>query len=236
MMIISPYGECLAISDTELDHDCEVNLEKEGYKCFRIELDNKPVTLVQLRNIDAVKAEEILPPLREELTPSAPNGPSINYALGPQYRWSAIEDEYLVRLYNENLNRHQVAAKFTSEFPKRTAKAVELRLYKLSKTGRIPAKRLSRSEASPQVEVNQEGSSMTFEINSEDLSLNARSTVIEKLQCQLVMQALQVKEQNGEITIPKRLMEHYANALLEDDEKFRLLFREKAKKLLEVIK
>jgi hypothetical protein len=77
---------------------------------------------------------------------------------------------------------------------------------------------------------------MTDERNSEDLTLNTRSTVMEKLQCQLVMQALQVKEQNGEITIPKRLMEHYANALLEDDEKFRLLFREKAKKLLEVIK
>jgi hypothetical protein len=50
------------------------------------------------------------------------------------------------------------------------------------------------------------------------------------------MQTLQVKEHLGELAIPKGLWVHYANAILEDDKKFREGFREKVKKLLEVSK
>ncbi len=57
--------------------------------------------------------------------------------------------------------------------------------------------------------------------------------IMEKLQCQIVMQVLQIKEQRGDLTIPQSLWNHYFNAILENDQKFSKVFQEKATNFLE---
>jgi transposase len=63
--------------------------------------------------------------------------------------------------------------------------------------------------------------------------LDVQGRVLDKLFCALLMQAVEVKQEKGDLSIPPGLWIHYANALLEDDKQYRKKFRLKVEQLLE---
>ncbi len=55
-MNIHPYGICLVVPDDAFRKDWETSLGNQAYRCFRIDLDDNPVTLVLLEK--TTKAED----------------------------------------------------------------------------------------------------------------------------------------------------------------------------------
>jgi len=221
---VEPYGSCIVIPGAEFDPDWEVFLGDQGYKCFFVDLDRKPVTLVRLKK-DAAKE-----------TRRQPVAPWMN----PEGRWRPEEDQLIIDFWNKKLKVAKICEKVCSKFPKRTDKAVINRIHRLVKSGKISA-RLTRKDKEKPARLESEPATPTSTLLiklTKDVSeildiLDIQNQVIDKLLCTVLMQGLQIKEQRGEFTIPPGLWIHYANALLEEDKQHCEKFRFKVKQLLE---
>jgi len=174
--------------------------------------------------------------------------------------WSVKEDDLLIELWNKRVNNKRLKRSAIAEkLPGRSHESIQNRLKALQKLGRIEPRwkqkpRKPRSEtAKPsehgidsQLAYKQPGNAIptpadlqraiekiTVDINGILSILEGQNHVIDKLLCMQQMQGLEIKASKGKFTIPFSLWEHYANAILEDDKKFRDVFREKVRKLLE---
>lgn len=151
--------------------------------------------------------------------------------------WSKEEEDRLLKRWNEltgTMDRR--SAKLVSEFPGRTAKAIELKYRKLKRAKK--QKETPKPEPVTSIPISDPNvtkilGKLTSDVDGILDILDEQNKVMNKLSCQVLMQALQLKEGKGEFAIPDNLWVHYADALLEDDKKFCGIFREKAKHLLE---
>jgi hypothetical protein len=166
--------------------------------------------------------------------------------LGP--RWTEDEYKLLIKLWNERKKIREIAAKF----PSRSGHAVGSALGRLKNSGAIKPRwsqkknRLSKVGAEPEPAPMQPSADksvhapapVTLDKLASDVKgildvLDVQGRVLDKLFCALLMQAVEVKQEKGDLSIPPGLWVHYANALLEEDKQFREKFRLKVEQLLE---
>jgi len=133
---VRPYGECIVIPGDEFDPDWEHYLAEQGFKCFFIDLDRKPVTLVKLKTqtkADSPPKEVYHPESQKRRQPVAP-------WLNPESRWKPEEDELIISLWNQRQDTLQIHAEFHKRFPNRSINAVKCRVTRLIKAGKIPGR------------------------------------------------------------------------------------------------
>jgi hypothetical protein len=172
--------------------------------------------------------------------------------------WSDGDVEKLVNLWNGPMTKSEIE----KAFPGRTSKSVRMVLTRLRKAGRIqkrqpgPRKRIQKAqqplkelhvsskpekvfmtskEEVEKVEQPLETSPTTpSDLKRLTLVLDSLVTVVDKLGCQAIMQALEIKELNKQdFKIPFVIWDAYADALLETEKENRDRFRDKVHKLLE---
>jgi len=158
----------------------------------------------------------------------------------PSRTWKAEEDELLIELWNQEpkLKLLEIAKRFDKKFPGRTQGSVKNRLARLRKAGKIEGRWVHKekspaSPSSPHGETFQLLSGVVRTLEEHTELLNKLS---DKVSCHSLMQVLEIKQDEGELTIPPKLWEHYVKALLEEDKKFYDIFRTKVKQLLEASK
>ena len=332
----SPYGFCVVVPGAEFDPDWEAELVDHGYKCFDLDVDGEPVTLVRVVKTEKGSGEKTVPsppiaPIAAKASAEA-EGEKETFIPGarspPSQKWRPEEDEVLIKLWNEG----DLIEKMTPSFPGRTEAAIRLRIQRLEKhgkiekrTGRLKAplesqaglQRVLKGKDTPlgprwtedeyklliklwnerkkireiaakfptrsghavgsalgrlknsgaikprwaqkknrfsKVGAEPEPASMqpsvdksvdtpvhtpvTLDKLASDVKgildvLDVQGRVLDKLFCALLMQAVEVKQEKGDLSIPPGLWIHYANALLEEDKQYREKFRLKVEQLLE---
>jgi hypothetical protein len=166
--------------------------------------------------------------------------------LGP--RWTEDKYKLLIKLWNERKKTREIAAKF----PDRSGHAVAAALGRLQQSGAIKPRwtqkknrfsKVGPEPAAPQPSVDKSADTpvhtpVTLDKLASDVKgildvLDVQSRVLDKLFCALLMQAVEVKQEKGDLSIPPSLWIHYANALLEEDKQYREKFRLKVQQLLE---
>lgn len=248
---IAPYGACIVVPGDAFDPDWEAELEEQGVKCFFTDLDRRPVTLVQLKRA---------PPEAEKVV----YGPSVAADHGKAKRgrpkdagkvmcWSQADNECLLREWPRARGDVEEKAKaLAPQFPGRTPKAIELHYRKLLRKGKVQekadkkAKRVEGDTSHPsKLEVHAPTHMLTSgsppsaagDTGVKKIldALSGLIEVVDKLGCQVIMHALEIKELKGSdgFKIPLRVWASYADAVLESDKKDRDMFREKVRKLLE---
>jgi hypothetical protein len=162
--------------------------------------------------------------------------------------WTDDEKKKLVKLWNEKpkLKVREIAP----NFPNRSEHSVKMALSRLREHGLIRGRwkigEKRKAEKGPKGPVGSEPASTPVHTPvrnaSEDLAvqklvetLGALTDVVDKLSCNAVMHALEIRElkSKDDFKIPLVLWTAYSNALLEDDKKYRDVFRDKVRKLLE---
>jgi hypothetical protein len=137
---IAPYGDCIVIPGKDFDPDWEHYLAEQGFKCFFIDINRKPVTLVRLKTeTKADSPKEVYksePKTEKQKRPVVPLGPLLN----PESRWKPEEDELIISLWNKKHNVPEIHAELRKRFPKRTEHAVKCRVTRLIKAGKIPGR------------------------------------------------------------------------------------------------
>ena len=161
---------------------------------------------------------------------------------GKSWGWSKEDESRLLKRFNELTGPiEKRCAKLVSEFPGRTAIALLMKCRKLRRAAKktvpkpepfIPIPTIPTSTVNDPY-VTKILNKLTNDVDGILDILNEQNKVLDKLSCQVLMQALQLKEQKGDFKIPPGLWVHYANALLEDEKRFCDVFREKVKNLLE---
>jgi hypothetical protein len=164
--------------------------------------------------------------------------------------WSDDDIEKLVSLWNGPMTKSEIE----KAFPSRTPKSVRMVLTRLRKAGKIqkrhsgprgktpqqPLKELHISSKPEKVFMTSEEEREKVESAPSDLKrltlvLDSLVTVVDKLGCQAIMQALEIKElKKQDFKIPFVIWDAYADALLEAEKENRDRFRDKVHKLLEV--
>lgn len=152
-------------------------------------------------------------------------------------RWEREDEERLLKRVNELTGPVEPRLKkLLPEFPDRTFDALRIRYDKIRQAAKLEKKAPSKAETpapGPDSNVTKILGKLTSDVDGILDILDEQNKVMDKLSCQILMQALELKEQKGEIKLPLGLWIHYADALLEDDKKFCNIFREKVKHLLE---
>lgn len=152
-------------------------------------------------------------------------------------RWSDQEEQLLIELWNKDTKVPDMLV----QFPGRTRNSVAMHIDILQKSGAIKPRWKAgegihhRSDVSVDTPVH---APVTLDKLASDVKgildvLDAQGRVLDKLFCALLMQAVEVKQEKGDLSIPPGLWIHYANALLEEDKQFREKFRLKVEQLLE---
>jgi hypothetical protein len=156
-------------------------------------------------------------------------------------RWSDQEEQLLIELWNKDTKVPEMLA----HFPGRTRNSVAMHIDILQKSGAIKP-RWKAGEGihhRPDLSVDESVDTpvhtpVTLDKLASDVKgildvLDVQGRVLDKLFCALLMQAVEVKQEKGDLSIPPGLWIHYANALLEEDKQFREKFRLKVEQLLE---
>lgn len=153
-MTVAPYGECVVVPGREFDPDWEVSLGDEGHKCFNIDLDHRQVTLVQLEK----KADQtdglVFSPERARSVVKRGRG-SFLKAGGKLVPWKPEEDDLLLKEWPRAHGHVEEKARALAEmwptklFPKRSAKAIEIRYRKLLRKARQESKGGKKRERKP---------------------------------------------------------------------------------------
>jgi hypothetical protein len=156
-------------------------------------------------------------------------------------RWSDQEGQLLIELWNKDVKVPDMLARF----PGRTRNSVAMRIDILQKSGTIKPRWKAgegvrnKSDTSADKSVDTPvHTPVTLDKLASDVKgildvLNVQGRVLDKLFCALLMQAVEVKQEKGDLSIPPGLWIHYANALLEEDKQYREKFRLKVEQLLE---
>jgi hypothetical protein len=168
--------------------------------------------------------------------------------------WSAKDDDLLVELWNKRIkNKLMKTSAIAEKLPGRSVEAVKNRIGALQDLKRIkprwkqktkipegkaekePKGPLGSEPRSPQVHERMRNASEDLAIQKLVQTLDALIDIVDKLSCNAVMHALEIREIKGkdDFKIPLGLWTAYSNALLEGDKKYRDVFRDKVRKLLE---
>lgn len=152
--------------------------------------------------------------------------------------WTEDENGLLVELWNRNVKVSEIAA----AFPERAGLSVKMRIDRLQKEGTIKPRlkgEMREGSAPTQPPISTPMGTPLHAPAVEKLveTLGELTKVVDRLGCQAIMQALEIKELRTPeaFKIPLGIWTAYANALLEDGLAYRSLFREKVKKLLEAV-
>ena len=222
---VAGVGQCIVIPMGEFDPGWDEELLQQGIECHAREDGYVNVILGPEKNPKRQRGE------RESKQ---------------SWYWTKEDESRLLKRINELTGpTSQKCAKLASEFPGRTAIALELKVKKLKHAAK-KEKAAPKPEAKPSTPTHTPTSTpvtdptitktldkLTSDVNGILDILDEQNKVMDKLSCQILMQALQLKEQKSEIKVPPGLWIHYANALLEDEKRFCDVFREKVKHLLE---
>jgi hypothetical protein len=239
MREVAPYGFCIVVPGNDFDPDWEVELGDRGYKCFNVDIDQKRVTLVRVVKTEKGSGEKTVysPPAAAKVAESATR------MRDPENRWTEEEDEKLIQFWNAKLTAKEIGAKF----PSRSEAATKNRLSRLAKKGKIKSRWHKRNKIADSEQAQASGhksvdtpvhTPVTLDKLASGVKgildvLDVQGRVLDKLFCALLMQAVEVKQEKGDLSIPPGLWIHYANALLEEDKQYREKFRLKVQQLLE---
>jgi hypothetical protein len=307
---VAPYGSCIIVPGSEFNPDWEAELDDQGVKVFMTSLDQRPVTLVQVKKQVGVatlkgsdetavlgselwssgdeqrllkRMSEISGSLAEKIsivtlefpcrtpiavkkkyaklrhavkavTPSQAQRTSskTRVMFDPESRWTDSDKELLAKLWNQKLKVRKIMLKF----PKRSQASIKMALSRLREEGVIQGRwkqsEKRKAEKEPKGPLGFEPSSTPVHMPTftpvrnapEDLvvqvqklveTLGTLTDVVDKLSCNAVMHALEIREVKGkdDFKIPLGLWTAYSRALLSDDKKYRDVFRDKVRKLLE---
>lgn len=239
---VAPYSFCIVVPGTEFDPDWEAELADKGYKCFNVDIDGKPVTLVRVVKTEKGSGEKTVysPPIAPIASMASTEGETLN----PR-RWPEKEEKQLLERWNKvKGTAAERSAALAPEFPGRTAQAIMQKAKKMRRERGLSRKYSKHSEkalekASVHAPVDTPvHTPVTLDKLASDIKgildvLDVQGRVLDKLFCALLMQAVEVKQEKGDLSIPPGLWIHYANALLEEDKQFREKFRLKVEQLLE---
>jgi hypothetical protein len=155
--------------------------------------------------------------------------------------WSDQEEQLLVELWNNDVKVPDMLVRF----PGRTRNSVAMRIDILQKSGAIKPRWKAGEGVRKSSDVPVDKSvdtpvhtPVTLDKLALDVKgildvLDVQGRVLDKLFCALLMQAVEVKQEKGDLSIPPGLWIHYANALLEEDKQYREKFRLKVEQILE---
>ena len=169
--------------------------------------------------------------------------------------WSEEETEKLITLWNQGMQLSDIAA----GLPNRTAKSIRPCIHRLQLAGKIEkrqvhphrhkvvAKEVQNSDNVdnvPKVENVAKVEKVSMDSQTSPMApselktltevLDSLVTVVDKLGCQAIMQALEIKEvKQPDFKIPFAIWNAYADAMLREDKENRDRFRLKVHKLLE---
>lgn len=243
----SPYGFCVVVPGAEFDPDCEAELVDHGYKCFDLDVDGEPVTLVRVVKTEKGSGEKTVysPPAAPKASAEGEVHRPPSPFTGESKFWTPEEDKRLIELWNSDV----AVLDMPEKFPGRKLAAITNRLGRLRKRGLLQKryagrkvvrgrgqdKRLEKESISVDTPVH---TPVTLDKLASDVKgildvLDVQGRVLDKLFCALLMQAVEVKQEKGDLSIPPGLWIHYANALLEEDKQYREKFRLKVEQLLE---
>jgi len=128
---VAPYGSCIVVPGAEFDPDWEVFLGDQGYKCFFIDLNQKPVTLVKLpKDVGKSAGEKEVyrprqPKKEKEVIEKADVHEKKELAelspwQDPSRRWKPEEDELIIALWNQKHNVSEIHVEMRKRFPNRS--------------------------------------------------------------------------------------------------------------------
>lgn len=223
---VAPYGACIVVPGDKFDPDWEDQLCTQGHKVIMTSLDDKVVTLVKLE-------EE-----KKDLAASRVANLQIKV-------WSEDDAELLLKRMRELPGTvEQKCGQLTKEFKDRSPAAIHQKYVKLQRGLKKQARptKERKGPVKPERASTPTSTLMSTPATLDKLAsdvkgildiLDVQGRVVDKLFCALLMQAVEIKEERGSLSIPPGLWIHYANALLEEDKQFREKFRMKVKQLLE---
>ena len=262
---IKPHGWCIVVPGDKFDPDWEFQLEDQGYKVRLVELNRKSVALVSLvKKVGEGSEKLVYTPPPKPIVEENGSGPEpierqvdirevARVARHKKYGddWRPEEDSFLIDLHKQGMPYWKIAKQLQEKFPNRTDRAIFYRIGALLKEGKLKP-RFQRRKQRPKKDVKkpQQSDKVTrkerpletsptapSELKRLTLILDSLVTVVDKLGCQAIMQALEIKElRKQDFKIPFVIWDAYADALLEADKEHRDRFREKVHKLLEASK
>jgi len=238
---VAPYGSCIIVPGSEFNPDWEAELADQGVKVFLASLDQRPVTLVQVKKPVGVatlkgseenklKGPDRVVHIREKRS----------YASHGQL-WSTEEDALLVKLYNQKPRPSypKIFEKLQKQFPHRSLSSLTNHIGELQRQGKIKPKWTKKRPDSSKPELKTDtpshtptdtlstkGTKETKEtLSSTPLSLPEPAVrllgdilfLLQKQNITLIMQGLEIKELKGQVKIPDSIYVAYGDALLEDD-------------------
>jgi hypothetical protein len=229
---VPPFGECIVIPEEQMDPQLRTEIANNGYDLFHENVDEKPVFIILPKPTETKNSHSCndSPSNKPELSKEKTS--NIIFATDKEYRWKKEEDEFLIRFHETERSRTQIIELFRIKFPKRSVAAIHLRLNKLIKAGKIISRKQNKTQTTQKTEENQ-GNQEPKTTSIQSQQTITLELILEKLDCQTIMSALQAKEQAGTLKIPKPLFAHYANAILQNNQESLKIFKEKTTKLLE---
>jgi hypothetical protein len=249
---VPPYGFVVMIPGCDFDPDWEALLEEEGFGCVFTEINSEKFTLVKLEKEEGEEETATRPEVGRRR--GVPSGQKPNY-------WSAAEEERLLWRMGELPGTiDEKGAQLLLEFPARTATGLLKKYQKLKRKSKsrqrvgrpkkqVPDEKVESApkgdlEDTPKAErVAAAGAQLDVVKTLADLEdcvgelLNMAKIdhdIISRLNCAILLQAMETMERQGKLTIPPTLREHYLNALLQTwDNKVVETFNAKCRALME---
>lgn len=137
---VAPYGPCIIVPGSEFNPDWEAELDDQSVKVFLASLDQRPVTLVQVKKpVGVMTPNEERAPGRTEKQ-REPKRDIAKVARHEKYGddWRPEEDALLIRLHSEErLPYYKISEQMHEKFPARTEHAVFFRIYALMQQGKL---------------------------------------------------------------------------------------------------
>jgi hypothetical protein len=243
---VAPYGEVIMVPGADFDPDWEALLEEEGFGCVFTEMNSEKFTLVRLEKEEG-----------EEESTAEPESGAGKFLTN----WSNADQERLLKRIEESPGTiKEKVIQLLPEFPGRTATGLLKKYQKLKRKSKsrqrvgrpkkqVPDEKVESApkgdlEDTPKAErVAAAGAQLDVVKTLADLEdcvgelLNMAKIdhdIISRLNCAILLQAMETMERQGKLTIPPTLREHYLNALLQTwDKKVVETFNAKCRALME---
>ncbi len=251
---VAPYGQVIVVPGADFDPDWEAVLEDQGHGCVFTDINNEKFVLVKLEKEEGGEETAAKPEIeREDSGQFAKHrGAQAGQKVNP---WTEADEERLLKRMGELPGTvEEIVALLISEFPGRTVTGLVKKYQKLKRKmkgkpriGRpkkvtqiledaaipkgdiedLPGRAERVAAAGAQLDI------VKTLAKVEDMVQKDHSIII-RLNCAIVMQALETEERRGLLTIPPKLREHYVDTLLKTwDDKVVETFLDKVHALLE---
>ena len=247
---VAPYGEVIMVPGADFDPDWESVLEEEGFGCVFTEMNSEKFTLVRLEKEEG-----------EEESTAEPGSGAGKFLTNWS---NADQERLLKRIEESPGTIKEKVIQLLPEFPGRTATGLLKKYGKLTRGRRRigrPKKgtHVEKVESAPKGDVEGLPKSDPLAVKwkkeilkSQELDIvktladledcvgellnmaKIDHDIISRLNCAILLQAMETMERQGKLTIPPTLREHYLNALLQTwDNKVVETFNAKCRALME---